>query len=84
VDSEIMQKAHLILKTFHKNLTFGKEPIEFELLQMAGFDDSLPIRTIRTHINGFVYKVIHGYGYRFTDQSNKLVMINSKAELDAL
>ena len=83
LDSNVMQKNHLALKIIHKVYS-GKEPVDFEDLLFAGFDPSAPVRTIHTPINKYEYRVIHGFGYRFTDKTKKKVFINSKDELNSL
>jgi hypothetical protein len=83
LDTNVMQKSHLILKVFYK-IYSDKEPVDFEDLLSAGLDPSAPVRIIQTPINAYEYQVIHGFGYRFTDKTKKKVIINTKNELNNL
>ena len=83
LDNNVMQKSQLALKVLYLVYS-GEEPIDFEDLLSAGFDPSAPVRTIHTPINAYEYRVIHGFGYRFTDKTNKKVFINTKDELNNL
>jgi hypothetical protein len=83
LDNATMQKAYFLLKVFHK-LDEGVEPTPLDYLLEQGFSLDAPARIFRTLINNFEYRIIHGYGYRFTDKSRKYIMINSLKETEKL
>jgi hypothetical protein len=83
LDNNIMQKSYFILKVFHK-LNPDDEPVDFKELLEAGLDAAAPVRLYQTAINGYDYKIIHGFGYRFLDKTKKQVIINSIDEIKRL
>ena len=83
VDNHRMENAYIILKDFHNRFP-GNKPVLYEDLLEAGMSEYAPSRILYTSINNFEYRIIHGYGYRFVDDTKKLVVINSKEEILSL
>jgi len=83
LDNPVMEKAYISLKILHRTYP-DSEPFSFEVLILFDIDESIPVRLFLTPLNGFEYRIIHGYGYRFTDETKKYVIVNSKEEIDKL